>query len=192
MSDGSTAAIVAPWTKLASRIVLADRWIRLRADRCVTRRGATLDPFYVLEYAPWAHVAAFDAQDRIILVRQYRHGAGEASLELPGGAMDAGESDPCAAGARELLEETGYAAPALTALSTLSPNPASHANRLHLLLAEGAVLSDAQRLDPTEDIVVEPTPWREALRLALAGEMIHASHVGLLTIALARSGRLRV
>ena len=47
-----------PWRVTASRIVLADRWIRLRADSCVAPSGDVVDPFYVLEYADWVHVVA--------------------------------------------------------------------------------------------------------------------------------------
>ncbi|ATQ68511.1 MULTISPECIES: NUDIX hydrolase [Methylosinus] len=175
-----------PWELRGSRRLIRDRWISLRADHCVTQRGVVLDPYYVLEYRDWVHVVALDEADRLLLVRQYRHGAGEMSLELPGGVMDEGESDPLAAGARELLEETGHRAASIRHLACLSPNPASHANRVHLLYAEGARLVAPLKLDNSEDITVERVPWREALELALGGGMIHAQHVGLLAIALAQ------
>lgn len=179
--------ILRPWSADSSRVLVESPWIRLRAERCVTRRGAVLDPFYLLDYPEWVHVAAFDEDDRLLLVRQYRHGAGKVSLELPGGMMDADETDPLAAGARELLEETGHVAASLTHLARLSPNPASHTNGVHIILAEGATLQRAQNLDPTEDLLVEATPWRDAMQMAVSGEMIHAQHVGLLFIALARA-----
>ncbi len=176
-----------PWRTESSRILVESPWIKLRAERCVTQRGAVLDPFYLLDYPEWVHVAAFDDEDRLLLVRQYRHGAGKMSLELPGGVMDPQESDPLVAGARELLEETGHVAATLTHLARLSPNPSSHTNGVHILLATGARLQTALKLDATEDIVVEPTPWREAMDMAISGEMINVQHVGLLFIALARA-----
>jgi ADP-ribose pyrophosphatase len=51
---------------------------------------------------------ALTVDGRVILAEQYRPGPGAYLLELPGGYIDAGE-DPAAAGARELVEETGYA-----------------------------------------------------------------------------------
>jgi 8-oxo-dGTP pyrophosphatase MutT (NUDIX family) len=176
-----------PWRADCSRVLVDSPWLRLRAERCVTQRGAVLDPFYLIDYPEWVHVAAFDAEDRLLLVRQYRHGARAMSLELPGGVMDAHETDPLAAGARELLEETGHVARELTHLARLSPNPASHTNGVHILLGRGATPQGALKLDATEDLVVEPTPWRAAVEMALAGDMIHAQHVGLLFIALARA-----
>lgn len=181
-----------PWTVRASRRLIRDRWISLRADHCVTQRGAELDPYYVLEYPDWVHVVALDEEDRLLFVRQYRHGAGVVSLELPGGMMDPDESDPLVTGARELLEETGHAAASFRHLTRLSPNPASHANAVHVLLAERARFVKPPSLDATEDIAVELVPWREALELALAGEMINAQHVGLLMIALAQAKGVRI
>jgi 8-oxo-dGTP pyrophosphatase MutT (NUDIX family) len=175
-----------PWTADSSRVLVDSPWIRLRAERCVTQRGAVLDPFFLLDYPEWVHIAAFDDEDRLLLVRQYRHGARQMTLELPGGVMDPGESNPLVAGARELLEETGHVAETLTHLARLSPNPSSHTNGLHILLATGAKPRQELKLDATEDVVVEPTPWREAVKMAIAGEMIHAQHVGLLFIVLAR------
>ena len=42
------------------------------------------------------------------MVEQYRHGSNTVELEIPGGMMDAGETDPVATAVRELREETGY------------------------------------------------------------------------------------
>lgn len=182
---------LAPWRVEGSRAIVKDRWIDLRAERCVTERGAVLDPYYVLHYSDWVHVAAFDAEDRLVFVRQYRHGSRSLSLELPGGVMDAHESDPLVTGARELLEETGHTAATFAHLARLSPNPAHNANAVHLILAMGAKAVKAPEFDETEDIVVERIPWREAMAMAMAGEMIHAAHVGLLAMAVARTKGLR-
>ncbi|OAI22631.1 NUDIX hydrolase [Methylosinus sp. R-45379] len=181
-----TDDILRPWKVRSSQTLVQDSWLTLRADHCVTQRGVSLDPYYVLEYSDWVHVVALDEEDRLLMVRQYRHGAGVASLELPGGRMDPHESDPVAAGARELLEETGHAAPSLRHLARLSPNPATHTNWIHVLYGEGAKEVAPLNLDSGEDIRVERVPWREALDLALGGAIVNAQHVALLAITFAR------
>ena len=180
-----TDDILAPWRADSSRTLIDSPWLRVRAERCVTARGAVLDPYFLIDYPEWVHVAAFDEEDRLLLVRQYRHGARAASLELPGGRMDAHETDPIVAGARELLEETGYVAKTLTHLARLSPNPASHTNGVHVLLGVDARRQAGQSLDHGEDVTVEPMPWRDVARMAARGEIINAQHVGLIFLALA-------
>jgi 8-oxo-dGDP phosphatase len=101
-----------PWKTLSSRYIVRDRWMTLRADRCETGAGVVLDPYYVQEPEDWVQVVAFDSQDRVLLIRRYRHGAGLISTELPCGVVERGET-PALAAARELLEETGCAAETL-------------------------------------------------------------------------------
>ena len=68
--------------------------------------------FTVLDTSDWAMVIPVlqTAKGReLVMVRQWRHGAGELSLEFPGGVFEKGEEAAVAA-ARELREETGYVA----------------------------------------------------------------------------------
>ena len=104
--------------------------------------------------------------------------------------MDAAEFDPVTAGMRELAEETGYVSANNCLVASLSPNPATHSNRLHVVLASDAVLGTGASPETTEDLRLERLPVEEAVRLALAGEMVHAGHVGLLFIGLGAAGLL--
>lgn len=179
-----------PWRVTASRIVLADRWIRVRADSCVAPSGDVVDPFYVLEYADWVHVVALTDDDRLVMNRQYRHGAGEVHLELPGGVMDAEDADPVAAGRREFLEETGFGAREFRHVVSLRPNPATHTNRVHTVLALGAAPVGVQSFDNGEEIAVELIPVPEVLRVIRDGEVQQSTHVASLLLALHAAGRI--
>lgn len=175
------------WRVTGSRYALQDRWLSVRADDCVTPSGVELAPYYVLEAPDFVHVVALDREEHVVLVRQYRHGLGDTSLELPGGAMDQEDAgDPTVTAARELREETGYTAARFELVATLSVDPARYANKLHLVLARDVVAGPASP-DPSETIVVEALPRHEAVRLALGGGIKHAQHVGLLMMALARA-----
>ncbi|WP_236960100.1 NUDIX hydrolase [Methylobacterium durans] len=140
-------------------------------------------PYYVLEFPDFVHVLAIDRSDRVVLVRQYRHGLRGMSLELPGGMMDQAETDILGAAARELREETGFVGGALSYVITLSPEPARYENRLHLVRATDLSVG-ATSPEATEDIEVLLVPRQEAMRLALSGAIAHAAHVGLLLIGL--------
>ncbi len=179
------------WTVNRSRYIFRDRWVTLRADDCVTAAGVEVAPFYVFEYPDWVHVVALDNEGHIILVQQYRHAYGAASLELPGGVMDAAERDPVETAARELAEETGYTAEQLRLIASLSPNPGTHTNKAHVVLALGVRLTGPPAPEPDEEIAIIRVPVSRALHLALTGEMVHAQHVGLLMIGLNAAGLLR-
>ena len=174
-----------PWQRRASRYVVQDQWMALRADDCVNAAGVEIAPYYILEYPDWVQIVAVDTDGNVVMVRQYRHGIARTSLELPAGRVDAEDGSPLVTAARELLEETGYASnEPLRLLATLSPNTATHANRTHTVLARNVSRIAEPALDPTEAIAVELVPKEEALRRALAGEVMQSMHVASLAIGL--------
>jgi ADP-ribose pyrophosphatase len=98
-------AYVEPWRKLEECVVYPGRR-RVVARRFATSDGEQLD-WEVKDEPDVATVLALTDEGEVILVRQFRVGPEEVLDELPGGAIDDGES-PVAAARRELLEETGY------------------------------------------------------------------------------------
>jgi 8-oxo-dGTP pyrophosphatase MutT (NUDIX family) len=178
------------WRVVESHNIHRDRWLSVRADNCVTASGVSLNPYYVLEYPDFVHTVAIDGTGQILFVRQYRHGFGGASLELPGGLIDQNDPNPVTAAARELLEETGYAGEPGRLIASLSVDPAKIANRLHLVLIQGAKLVAAPSFDEGESIEVQRAPPAEAVRLARDGQIVNASHVGLLWLGLDAAGLL--
>jgi ADP-ribose pyrophosphatase YjhB (NUDIX family) len=168
------------WRVAGSRLIHADRWIRLRADHCITPEGAVLDPYYVLEYRDWVHVVAITEDDCLVVNHQYRHGAGCVHLELPGGVTDAEDAGPLEAAAREFRH-----------ITSLSPNSATHTNRIHIVLALGAYAVGAQSLDAGEEIAVELLPLSEIPALVSSGAFLQAAHVASLMVALQAIGRVQ-
>jgi 8-oxo-dGTP pyrophosphatase MutT (NUDIX family) len=192
VTDGAPRSPVRPWRRAGpARSLVRDRWIHLRAEAWENGAGAVLDPWYILDWPDWVHVLALTADDRAVMVRQWRPGLGAASLELPGGMADPGETDPVATGRRELLEETGYGAAEFRALPPLSPDPAHASNRLHFLIALGAERVAEQRPDPTEEIAVELHPVDALLDGLGRGAVANASHVGGILLGLRAAGRVR-
>ena len=94
------------WKVLNRKIVFQDTWVQLEASSCELPDGRIIEPFYIHRDPNFAVVVAVTKDQRLVLVRQYRHGAEKVLVELPAGAIEK-EEDPQAAAARELLEETG-------------------------------------------------------------------------------------
>jgi ADP-ribose pyrophosphatase len=84
---------------------------------------------------------------RILLIRQYRHATRQYLWELVAGRIDAGET-PLQAGAREMIEETGYRAKKFKIFLDLFPTPGFLEERMYILLAEGLTVGEAH---PEED-----------------------------------------
>lgn len=180
-----------PWTVRRSRYVVRDEWIAVRADACVTPRGAELDPYYVLEYPDWIHLVAFDAAWRVLLIRLYRHALGAVSLEIPSGRMEPGET-PEETARRELLEETGCAGERFTRLGSLTPNSATHANRSHCIAAFNCRPVQPPAPDEAEDILVEWVTVPELMALLDRGQFNQALQMAALLLGLRHAGFLRV
>lgn len=178
---------ITPWKIIDSRYLIRDPWMVLRADRCETAGGVTVDPYYVQEPPDWVQIVAFDRQDRILITRQYRHGAALISTEFPCGAVEPGEA-PAQAARRELLEETGCTSQDLLPLSSLSPNPARYTNRIHAFIAIDTQHVQAQSQDETEEIEFSFLTLSEVLSLIDQGAFPQALHLANLFLALRRRG----
>jgi len=129
--------------------------------------------FFRLEAPDWANIIPITSQGEVVLIRQFRHGAGCETLEIPGGMVDADE-DIAAAAARELLEETGYQAAQVSALGSVSPNPALFRNRIHSFVATGCECVAPIANDEHEQTTLELVPIDDIDALLLAGKIDHA------------------
>lgn len=130
-------------------------------------------PFYRIRSADWVNVVALTPRDELVMVRQFRHGARAVTLEIPGGIVDPGES-PQEAGARELLEETGFRAERFVDLGAINPNPALFTNRVHMQLAIDCERVAAIQNSSTEETVVEMLPRADLHATIRAGGIDHA------------------
>ena len=160
------------WEKLGRETRLQTRIFDVLGARYrQPSRGAERD-FVVIRAPDWVNVIALTPDDRIVLVRQFRFGVDEFSLEIPGGVIESGE-DPVVAGLRELREETGYTGAPAKLLGTVHPNPAIQSNRCHFVFVERALKSHELEWDADEEIHVTAEPVEDVLAWARNGGITH-------------------
>lgn len=143
----------ARWRVLDREYIIKRPWLTARRDKVELPDGRIIEEYYVLEYPDWVNVIAITKDGQFVMERQYRHGLGVHSTELPCGVMEKGE-DPLEAAKRELFEETGYGNGEWTKLMVIAPNPGSQNNLTHCFLAVGVEKIAEQSLDDTEELTV--------------------------------------
>jgi len=162
------------WEVLETEKLQHLRLFDLYRERKRSPRTGALHDFYVLEGVDWCNIVPLTDADEVVMIRQFRHGTREITLEIPGGMVDATDRTPLEAARRELLEETGYDANVVEPLGVIHPNPAIQSHRCHTFVARGAHLAGEQRFDNTEDIEVVLVPLREIPARIASGEITHA------------------
>ncbi len=161
------------WELRSKRTLVSTRVLDLCGYRYFHPGRGIEKEFTCLVPPDWVNVIAVTREARIVLVRQFRYGLNDFSLEVPGGVIEAGE-DPVAAGLRELGEETGYGGGQARLLGTVHPNPAIQTNRCHVVLVEGVAPILVQDWDPDEEIEVSTATEEELVAGVVGGRITHS------------------
>ena len=128
--------------------------------------------FSVLDCPDWVNVIALTPDEQVVMIRQYRQGTGDVTLEIPGGMVDPGE-DFMRAGLRELTEETGGIGENAVQIGIVAPNPAIQNNRCATILVQNVVLGE-QCLEGNEEIEVHLYPLAAIPSLIRTGQITHS------------------
>lgn len=153
---------------------LEENWLfRLRRERFRSRHSGKVHAFYVVRLADAVNVVAVTPERQLVMVRQFRAGSGHDSLETPGGLLEPDE-DALAAGARELLEETGYAGDPPRLLGTVWSNPSIMSSRSTTIVIANARRVAPPNLDHNEELTVELVPAADVLAMIHDGRIDHS------------------
>lgn len=154
--------------KKNEHVVYEGRIIRLTLDTVTLPNGNTCE-LEIVHHPGGTAVVALDAENRLCLLRQFRHAAGGWVWELPAGKLEPGEG-PLVTARRELIEEAGVEARHWEPLGKILSSPGVFTEVIHLFLARGLV-SVATRNEAHEVIEVHWFPWGDAMAMAERGEI---------------------
>ena len=167
------SAAPARWEKLGQTTSLKTRVLDLLSVRYRHPVREVERDFVVIAAPDWCNILALTPDGQLVLVRQFRYGTNDFSLEIPGGMIDPGEA-PLAAAVRELREETGYVGTNARLIGSVQPNPAIQNNRCHFVLIENAELRAPVGWDHDEEIQVQLAPVDQVIAWARDGHITHS------------------
>lgn len=162
------------WEKHASRIVSDHRIFKIREDRTTNPRTGSEYDMVVLECPDWVNILALTPERDVVFVEQYRQGSETVELEIPGGMMDPGETDPVTTALRELREETGYTGENARVIGECFANPAIMDNRVHTILVENCQRTHEVEWDAGEDLITRLIPAADIPHLIRKGQIRHS------------------
>ena len=159
---------------LDSELLVRGRVWDVRRDRFVFG-GSELVRDYV-DHTGAVAVLAMDADERVLLIRQYRHPIAHRDWEIPAGLMDAPGESGLGAARRELAEEADLRAGRWDLLLDLflSPGGTSEAMRIFLARDLEAVAHDYVRADEEAELEPRWVPLDEVVEAALDGRIRNA------------------
>lgn len=155
--------------QLKAEYMYKGKIINLRRDEALLPDGSTAAR-EVVEHPGGVCVAALNADDELLFVRQYRYPYSEIILELPAGKRDHRDENPLECGMRELKEETGATAKRFVPLGELYPTPGYCGEVIWMYFADGLTIGD-RHTDEDEFLDVVKIPLKRAVEMVLSGEI---------------------
>lgn len=158
------------WKKISSEIVLDVPWMRIRKDQVKLTNGLVVNDFYLWEGRDIAMIVPILKNGNLILIRQYKHGIEEVTLEFPAGYVEEAET-PAEAAERELVEETGYAAKTISEVGVLTGEPNKSTGKVYVYCAQGLMGGGQVKHDITEDLELEEISLGDAVKMITEGKI---------------------
>ena len=164
---------------LSSRLIYEGRAVKLRSDTVMLPSGRETTR-EIVEHGDCVAIVAIDADDNVLLVKQFRQAVEKALLEIPAGGIKSDE-DPVATVRRELREETGFLPRKVTSLGGFYSSPGYCTEYLQLYLATDLIYSPLSAED-TEAITLIRVPITQIAALIASGDICDAKSIaGLFT-----------
>ena len=148
--------------------------VDIRRDVALLQNGSRV-PREVVIHPGGVGIVPVTADNKVLMVRQYRYPMEEELLEIPAGKLDGGE-DPFVCAQRELSEETGCTAGKYIDFGATYPSPGFCREVLYLYLALDLQQGD-MHLDENELLSVEEIAIDELMDKIMANELTDAKTI---------------
>lgn len=160
------------WQLLQSELAIDLNIVKIRHDYYKNPRNEKTVKVIAIEGNDAANVIAQTKEGKIIMVRQFRFGIADYTLEVPGGMID-GNEVILEAAQREVKEETGYVGKNWQYLGRILANPVWMDSTIHHYYMDNAELKYALKLDEAEDVEIVLLSPEEVYQKIDNGEIKH-------------------
>ena len=177
------------WEEVSTEHIVQDEWIDFRKSAFRFPDGNIFEPYYTYSRRDYVVIVAFDEENKVICVRQFRQGIREVTTEFPAGGIEredgkqygdrnlSSAEDALAAAKRELSEETGYESDEWEHLITIPSNATIADNLAYIYVARNCKKVSGQNLDDMEFLNVERYSAEEIEKMISEGNFKQAMHV---------------
>lgn len=161
------------WKIISSEVAFKAHIFRYVKVKSQSPSNDQIGDFDIVQCMNWVNVIGITKDQKIILIKQYRHGIEDVTVEIPGGAANFNE-DPLLGAKRELREETGYTSSNWKHLGRVDANPAFMNNHCDTYLALDCEKTHDQEFDPFEEIEVYLKDVADLPSMVASGEITHS------------------
>ncbi|MEE1752401.1 NUDIX hydrolase [Streptomyces sp. SP18CS02] len=179
------------WSVTASAVPFRGNKTSVRTDDVVMPDGTVVRRDYQVHPGSVA-VLALDEEDRVLVLRQYRHPVRQKLWEIPAGLLDVPGENPLSAAQRELYEEAHVKADRWRVLTDVYTTPGGCDEAVRIFLAQDLSAAEGERFEVAEeeaDMELARVPLDELVRGVLAGDLHNnCLVVGVLSVLAARAG----
>ncbi|MFB7590510.1 NUDIX domain-containing protein [Streptomyces sp. NPDC056169] len=179
------------WRVVATTTPFQGKKTSVRTDEVVMPDGTVVSRDYQVHPGSVA-VLALDEQDRVLLLKQYRHPVRQKLWEIPAGLLDVPGENPLHAAQRELYEEAHVKAGDWRVLTDVYTTPGGCDEAVRIFLAQDLAEAEGERYEVSDeeaDMELARVPLAELVKGVLAGELHNnCLVVGVLSLAAARAG----
>ena len=158
------------WKTLSQKYLFQSPWLSVRQDKIALPNGDIVDDYIVTERKSVALIAMLNADNELLIKKEYRYPLDIALWELPGGTFNENEN-PLNCAKRELLEETGFVSNDWSLLGSFYEYPTKDNYQVNLFLAKNAFQLKEKEDNPMEVIDYQFITVEKAKQMVLQNEI---------------------